>query len=75
MWLDGRPVGPAAPAELRRHIDPKLRHLEPPEPGPPTGVAYLDALVADHAEQLRGQLSYQRPNDPEPDQEPGLVCV
>lgn len=71
VWLDGRPVGTAIPAEIRRHVDPKLRNLELPEPGPPTGVAYLDALVADHAEQLRGQLTYQHPNDPDPDQEPG----
>ena len=68
VWHNDRPAGTAIPAEIRRHVDPKLRNLELPEPGPPTGVAYLDALVADHAEQLRGQLSYQRPNDP--DQEP-----
>ena len=71
VWLDGQPVGAATPAELTRHIDPKLKNLEPAEPGPPTGVAYLDALVADHAQQLRGQLTYQRLNDPEPDQETG----
>lgn len=71
VWLDGEPVGAATPAELTRHIDPKLRNLEPVEPGPPTGVRYLDALVADHAQQLRGQLTYQRLNDPEPDQETG----
>lgn len=70
VWHHDQPVGHAVPAELSRHVDPKLKHLEAPEPGPPTGVAYLDALVADHAEQLRGQLSYQRPHDPDPDQEP-----
>ncbi len=71
VWHHDRPAGTAIPAEIRRHVDPKLRNLELPEPGPPTGVAYLDALVADHAEQLRGQLTYQRPRDPKPDQEPG----
>jgi putative transposase len=59
VWLGDRPAGTATPATIRRHVDPKLRQLEPPEPGLPTGVAYLDALVADHAEQLRGQLTYQ----------------
>jgi len=60
VWHHDQQVGVAAPAEIRRHVDPKLKHLELPEPGPPTGVAYLDALVADHTEQLRGQLTYRR---------------
>lgn len=54
-----RPAGQATPARLRTHVDPKLRHANPPEPGPATGIAYLDAVVADHAEMLRGDLSYQ----------------
>lgn len=45
-----------------------------PQPRPLSGIAYLDALVADHAAELRGEISYQ-PNDPNPssdvaDQEP-----
>ncbi len=67
VWHHDQQVGVAAPAEIRRHVDPKLRNLELPEPGPATGVAYLDALVADHAEQLRGQLTYRRLDH---DQEP-----
>jgi putative transposase len=54
-----RPAGTATAAQLRTHVDPKLAGSIGPEPGPPTGVRYLDALVADHAEALRGQMSYQ----------------
>jgi putative transposase len=68
VWHHDRPAGTAVPAEIRRHVDPKLKNFEPPEPGPATGVRYLDALVADHAQQLRGDLSYQPVH--EPDQEP-----
>ncbi len=62
-----RPAGTAVPARMRTHVDPKLRTAAGPEPGPATGVRYLDALVADHATQLRGQMSYQ-PVDHEEDE-------
>jgi len=67
VWVADEPVGQATPAELRAHVDPKLRGALGAEPGPATGIAYLDALVADHAHALRGQLSYQppRPDDQE----------
>jgi putative transposase len=58
-----RPAGTAVPARLATHVDPKLRGANPAEPGPPTGIAYLDALVADHAVELRGRMSYQSPDD------------
>lgn len=74
VWHNDRPVGTALPARLRTHVDPKLRNANSAQPRPPTGIAYLDALVADHAAELRGGISYQ-PNDPNPgndvaDQEP-----
>lgn len=62
VWHHDRPAGTAVPAEIRRHVDPKLKQLEIPKPGPATGVRYLDALIADHTEQLRGQLTYQPPD-------------
>ncbi len=68
VFDNDEPAGTAVPFELHRHVDPKLEHAGVPEPGEPTGIRYLDALVADHAEQLRGELSY-RPTSP-PEQEP-----
>ena len=68
VFLGDEPAGTAVPFELTRHVDPKLKHAGVPEPGEPTGVRYLDVLAADHAEQLRGELSY-RPTSP-PEQEP-----
>lgn len=56
------PRGIAVPAQLRTHVDPKLRGAVQAQPGPATGIAYLDALVADHAQTLRGQLTYQPPD-------------
>jgi putative transposase len=64
--FDGdHPAGQAVPARLRTHIDPKLRTQTPPEPGAATGIRYLDAVVADHAESLRGDMSYQPPQPQE----------
>ena len=62
VWVADEPAGQATPAELRTHVDPKLRGAIGAEPGPPTGIRYLDALVADHAHALRGHLSYLPPD-------------
>jgi hypothetical protein len=51
----------AVPARLSAHVDPKLKQAVTAVPGPATGIRYLDALVADHAAELRGHLSYQPP--------------
>ena len=55
------PAEQATPARLRTHVDPKLRRATPAEPGPATGIRYLDAVVADHAATWRGDMSYQPP--------------
>ncbi|MFU8841974.1 MAG: hypothetical protein ACNA8R_14870 [Nitriliruptoraceae bacterium] len=47
-------------------LDPKLKQTNRPGPGEPTGIRYLDALVADHTQQQRRTMSYQTP-DPDPD--------
>jgi putative transposase len=60
------PAGTAVPARLRAHVDPKLKQALGPGPGPATGIRYLDAVVADHAAALRGDITYQ---PPDPDQE------
>jgi len=65
VWVGDEPAGQATPAELRAHVDPKLRNAIPAVPGPATGIRYLDALRADHAQTLRGQLSYLPPTDQE----------
>jgi putative transposase len=61
VFLGDTPAGMAVPARLSAHVDPKLRTVEAAVPGPATGIRYLDALVADHANQLRSHLSYQPP--------------
>lgn len=63
-----RPAGIAVPAQIRAHVDPKLRTAGQATPGPATGIAYLDALTTDHANQLRNHLSYQPP--PTDEEEP-----
>ena len=72
VFDNDQPAGIATPQQIRRHIDPKLRQQQPPEPGPATGVAYLDALLQRHAQQISGHLSYQPPqtNPPNPDTGP-----
>jgi putative transposase len=65
VWTGDAPAGTAAPAELHRHVDPKLATAAVAEPGPATGIGYLDALVADHAAALAGGISYQPANHPE----------
>lgn len=67
--FDGdHPAGQATPARLRTHVDPKLRDPTPTAPGPATGIRYLDAVVADHAAALRGDMTYQPPQQ-QPEQE------
>jgi putative transposase len=68
VFLAGEAAGQATPQELRAHVDPKLRHANPPAPGAATGINYLDALVADHDAALRGRVTY-RLFDPDRDQE------
>ncbi len=68
VWVGDEPAGQAIPAELRTHVDPKLRGQTPTAPGPATGVRYLDALLAEHTEQLRGQLTYQPPDHDDQEQ-------
>lgn len=62
VWHGDQPAGQATPAQLRTHVDPKLRGAIGLEPGPATGIRYLDAVVADHAHQLRGHLTYLPPD-------------
>lgn len=64
VWVGDEPTGLAVPAVLHRHVDPKLAGAGVTEPGPATGVRYLDALVADHAASLGG-ISYQPTDHPD----------
>lgn len=61
VFRDGRHRGEATVEHIGTHVDPKLRAQAPPEPGPATGIAYLDAVAADHAAALAGGLTYQQP--------------
>jgi len=62
VFHDDRPAGQATPEHIGVHVDPKLANQQAPQPGPATGIAYLDAVAADHAAALRGQLSYYQPD-------------
>lgn len=70
VFYRDQPAGQATPQHIRAHVDPKLGHLARPEPGAATGINYLDAVKADHADQLRHGLTYRPPDHPEPDPEP-----
>jgi putative transposase len=64
VFCDGQPRGAATPEHVGVHVDPKLRKQPAPERGPATGIAYLDAVAADHAAALRAGFSYQQPTLP-----------
>ena len=70
VFSAGESAGQATPQQIRAHVDPKLRHLNRPEPGAATGVAYLDALVADHSAALRGGVTYRLFNPDRLDYDP-----
>lgn len=53
--------GDATPERIGVHVDPKLRAQAQPEPGPATGINYLEAVAADHAAKLRDGLTYHQP--------------
>ena len=67
VWCNGASRGQATPEHIGVHVDPKLREPSVPEPGPATGIAYLDAVAADHANALRASLSYHQPDLALPD--------
>jgi putative transposase len=71
IWVfhHGAEIGRATPEVIGPHVDPALRTRTPAEVGPPTGIAYLEVVAADHAAALRTQLSYQPPL-PVPDHHP-----
>lgn len=62
VWHQGQPAGRAVVDEIRTHVDPKLRDVNPPEVGPATGIAYLEVLAQDHAQDLREGFTYQPPS-------------
>jgi len=52
--------GDAVPERIGVHVDPKLAAGKP-QPPPPTGIAYLQAVAADHAAACQDGLTYQQP--------------
>lgn len=60
VFCGGQPRGHATGEHIGTHTDPKLGDRQPDRP-PPTGIAYLEAVAADHAALLRGELTYQPP--------------
>ena len=66
VYCNGVHRGQATPEHIGVHVDPKLRQPQP-EPGPATGIAYLEAIAADHAAALADSLTYQQPAPPPAD--------
>jgi putative transposase len=64
VFCHGEDRGHAIPERIGVHVDPKLRSQTTPQPGPATGIAYLDAVAADHATALRDRLTYIEPTLP-----------
>jgi putative transposase len=61
VWYQGQPAGEALPEQVKAHVDPKLRRTDPAQPGPPTGIGYLEAVAACHATALAAGVAYHQP--------------
>jgi putative transposase len=61
VFCNGEHRGEATGEHIGVHVDPKLRTQPAPQPGPATGIAYLDAVAADHAAALADGLTYHQP--------------
>jgi putative transposase len=54
----GRPMGPAVPHRIGRHVHRKARPDAAPPPVPPTGIDYLRLVEAQHTAELADRLRY-----------------
>jgi putative transposase len=59
VFWEGRPVGQAIPFIVGRHVHRQVPQALPLTPPPSTGVDYLGLVVAEHDDQLFGQIAYR----------------
>jgi putative transposase len=59
----GRPIGPAVPHRIGRHVHHKARPDTPPAPVPPTGIDYLRLVEQQHTAELANRLRYAEITD------------
>ncbi len=59
VFWEGRPVGQAIPFIIGRHVHRQVPQAQPTPPPPSTGVDYLGLIVAEHDQQLLGQIAYR----------------
>jgi len=65
-----RPMGPAVPHRISRHVHPDAGPDTPAAPAPPTGIDYLALVTAQHRQSLAARISYTdlptgQPTDPD----------
>ena len=70
VYHHGQPAGRGRPEHIGAHVDPKLRNALPPPPGPPTDIAYLQAVTEQHIAAHRDHISYPQPHLPSGDSPP-----
>ena len=69
FFWEGRPVGQAIPFIIGRHVHRQVPQAQPAAPPPSTGVDYLGLVMAEHDDQLLGQIAYRDlPRDAAQDQ-------
>lgn len=54
----GRPMGPAVPHRIGRHVHPDAHPETAPAPPPATGIDYLALVAAQHREQVAQRINY-----------------
>ena len=59
VFWEGRAVGQAIPFIVGRHVHRQVPQAQPPAAAPSTGVDYLGLVLAEHDDQLLGQLAYR----------------
>jgi hypothetical protein len=59
VFWEGRAVGQAIPFIIGRHVHRQIPQAQPPAPAPSTGVDYLGLVIAEHDDQLLGQIAYR----------------
>ena len=59
VFWEGRPVGQAIPFIVGRHVHRQVPQAQPAAPPQSTGIDYLGLVMAEHDDQLLGQIAYR----------------
>ncbi len=58
VYLEGEPMGQAAPFVISTHVHPQVPPPRPPT-APPSGIDYLGLVLAASTEKTPGAISYR----------------